>query len=347
MASRYVVGVGVFFAIMLILVILILVGVAVTAHRIRKLADRWSYAYFSKASCKDGYPYCSAPTRPLSIPFVCRGRYQPDVALYYLSAVGVMVDYVQNVISRLSLPGDPHDVTIFGTKDHPLLAASFLSAKTRFIVFRGTGNVNDLLNIDFAWSQSINSFVGLAKHLLAWGAPTVFSFPQTDVKFGNAWAKVHSGFWSGYLSIRGRLLDTLKDDPPGTQVCVGGHSMGGSISQLCALDLAANEGRVVVMYALASTRVGDGSFAAALNAAVPTGYNIKNTEDAIPDGIAPVLPDFATDKTSSLLEYRTSGQVVSITSHAPSIILCHMLVAYELGILAREGRAAEALPCLA
>ncbi len=337
MASGYAIGFGVAFGLLLLLVVTVVVWLAVTASRVKKLAGRWGYAYFSKTSCEESppVPFCNPPTRPAVIPAVSQGQYQSDVVFYILSAVGIMVDYVQQKIPKMDLPGNPQNVHIFGTDEHPLLAVMFKSSNTAFVIFRGTGNLADLLDIDFARSQALGSFIGLAKGLLSLGFPTVMSFPQTDVTFGKVSTKVHIGFWEAYKSIRDRLLAALKNEAP-QLVCVGGHSMGGSISQLCALDLASNVGYSVVMYAVATTRVGNGAFADALKDAIPSGFNFKNTEDAIPNGIGPVLPNFASDQDKDILDYTTSGHVISVTTHAPSLVLCHSLVAYELGIKARD-----------
>ena len=153
--------------------------------------------------------------------------------------------------------------------------------------------------------------------------------------FGGAPARVHTGFWEAYLRyVRAPLFRLLEGDPPSVaKLCVGGHSMGASAAQLCAVDLATQPGgRDVYLHALASTRVGDPAFARLVRETPGLrAFDVKNTEDPVP-------PDFSSPDLGAMLFYETSGEAISITAPAPTLELCHLTPSYHAGLAARAAR---------
>ncbi len=71
---------------------------------------------------------------------------------------------------------------------------------------------------------------------------------------------------------------------PVTSLNICGHSLGGALATLLALDVGANTGlgHRVVAYTYASPRTGDPSFADAYNQAVPNTTRIANHLDLVP-----------------------------------------------------------------
>jgi hypothetical protein len=101
------------------------------------------------------------------------------------------------------------------------------------------------------------------------------------------------GFTSVYESLRiaqdpasNRLITTLPTLPYPQAVqslTICGHSLGGAVATLFALDVAANaKFRQPTVYTYASPRTGDPSFADTYNQVVPQTYRIANRLDVVP-----------------------------------------------------------------
>ncbi|KAL5711817.1 hypothetical protein ACHQM5_014056 [Ranunculus cassubicifolius] len=109
--------------------------------------------------------------------------------------------------------------------------------------------------------------------------------------------QVHSGFLSAYDSVRTRLLSLIKlsvgfvdadaEVIPKWHVYVTGHSLGGALATLLALELsssqmAKNEAISVTMYNFGSPRVGNRRFVDIYNEKVKDSWRIVNHRDIIP-----------------------------------------------------------------
>ena len=95
------------------------------------------------------------------------------------------------------------------------------------------------------------------------------------------------------------LADLIALLPSGanTRLTVAGHSLGGALSTLLALDLAANTTLPVTLYTLASPRVGDVTFERLFNHVVPNAYRIANRLDIVPKVPPPLLYVHVGDET--------------------------------------------------
>jgi pimeloyl-ACP methyl ester carboxylesterase len=101
-------------------------------------------------------------------------------------------------------------------------------------------------------------------------------------------ARAHAGFVAAYESVRSHIM-TLVDREEPTRVYVTGHSMGGALATVCALDLATRDvGRTtrsydeVVMCSFGAPRVGNSAFAAIFNAAVNVSVRWNTDRDIVP-----------------------------------------------------------------
>ncbi|XP_052290390.1 uncharacterized protein LOC102627249 isoform X3 [Citrus sinensis] len=109
--------------------------------------------------------------------------------------------------------------------------------------------------------------------------------------------QVHGGFLSAYDSVRIRIISLLKlsigfkDDSAGPldkwHVYVTGHSLGGALATLFALELSssqlAKQGAIfVTMYNFGSPRVGNKRFADVYNEKVKDSWRVVNPRDIIP-----------------------------------------------------------------
>jgi hypothetical protein len=309
-------------------------GMLYSEFQLENIKLRYNEALFSRASCQvtPPSPNCVDPVWEAEIPDSGGDGFDKATALFVASICSLLLKASVGKMPDFDLPGKP-DKKILSFERHPALCVTFVHNETRWIVFRGTSGTSDLLDIDTEASIALASSIGIEKFLLYEGVPNIFAFPQTDVTFGGeTTCKIHSGFWNAYSQIRPALLNILRSDSKSSQIIIGGHSMGASISQVCATDLSFVSPLKISLYALASTRVGDVSFATLLMEKVKDCWSVINTEDYIPSSIASVIPDFSCSSPQEVLFYSTSARVVSITVHAESVILGHSLKAYTTGI---------------
>ncbi|XP_042403408.1 uncharacterized protein LOC121992867 isoform X1 [Zingiber officinale] len=109
--------------------------------------------------------------------------------------------------------------------------------------------------------------------------------------------QVHSGFLSAYDSVKNRIMMLIKlsIDPepeddlsiPTWEVYVTGHSLGGALATLLALELSLSQmaklGKLsVTMYNFGSPRVGNRRFAELYNEKVKDSWRVVNHRDIIP-----------------------------------------------------------------
>ena len=103
--------------------------------------------------------------------------------------------------------------------------------------------------------------------------------PQTKVQ-------IHEGFSKAYLSVREVLHQTCSELEEGTRLIVTGHSLGGALATLCALDLQFNffstEPERISLYSFGSPRVGNSEFRQSFNRRVPNSYRVVNGMDIVP-----------------------------------------------------------------
>ncbi len=105
--------------------------------------------------------------------------------------------------------------------------------------------------------------------------PDAYAKPNDPVK-------MHSGFARAYLSVRDRIHDHIKSSSA-TRYRVTGHSLGGAIATLCAIDLQYNFSPKIAVeaYTFGSPRVGNDAFTDSYNRRVPDTWRVVNGWDAV------------------------------------------------------------------
>uniref|UniRef100_A0A7N0T7Y3 Fungal lipase-type domain-containing protein n=1 Tax=Kalanchoe fedtschenkoi TaxID=63787 RepID=A0A7N0T7Y3_KALFE len=112
----------------------------------------------------------------------------------------------------------------------------------------------------------------------------------------NQEVQVHSGFLGAYDSVRTRLISLVKlsigfndnaEQEHSWKVYVTGHSLGGALATLLALELSSSQlakrGAIsVTMYNFGSPRVGNRRFAEVYNERVKDSWRVVNHRDIIP-----------------------------------------------------------------
>jgi len=95
-------------------------------------------------------------------------------------------------------------------------------------------------------------------------------------------AKMHQGFVNAFLSVREQIHHQIKDYTA-SQVIVTGHSLGGALSTLCAVDIqyCFGEKFAVSIYTFGSPRVGNNGFRESFNKRVPNSYRFVYGMDIV------------------------------------------------------------------
>lgn len=105
---------------------------------------------------------------------------------------------------------------------------------------------------------------------------------QTQYPYTPIQLKTHAGFTGIYNSCRKQIIDVIGCLSPEKKLYITGHSLGGALAILCALDIAVNTGfKEPVMYNFGSPRVGDPCFAYLYNAAVKNSFRMVNANDVV------------------------------------------------------------------
>lgn len=94
--------------------------------------------------------------------------------------------------------------------------------------------------------------------------------------------KMHQGFIGAYLSVRDRIHQYVEGSSS-RRYRITGHSLGGAIATLCAVDLQYNFGREISIeaYTFGSPRVGNGAFTDSYNQRVPDTWRVVHGWDAV------------------------------------------------------------------
>lgn len=92
----------------------------------------------------------------------------------------------------------------------------------------------------------------------------------------------HRGFTDIYSSARDGIISTLTKLSPDKTLYITGHSLGGALATLCAIDIAANTSfSAPSLFTYGSPRVGDPDFAKVFKKYVHSSYRIGNLFDVV------------------------------------------------------------------
>ena len=133
------------------------------------------------------------------------------------------------------------------------------------VAFRGT---ESLLKVPADWLTNLDKSQATAEWL---------TIPDDEQPY------MHRGFLRAYEIIRPELIDAVKDIQP-RHIYMTGHSLGGALATLAALDIRMQFPPIcVTMYSFGSPRVGESVFARIYNYMVPDSYRIVHDGDRAPE----------------------------------------------------------------
>lgn len=150
---------------------------------------------------------------------------------------------------------------------------------------------------------------------------------QVPYPFVKQSGKTHRGFTCIYQSTRNDLIKEISKLPQSKKLFIAGHSLGGGLAVLAALDFAVNtKFREPFVYTYGSPRVADPVFASFFNKTVKNSYRILNVHDIIPTLPAKAyLPPF----TKTGLYYRHVNKKYLLSFQLNSLaVRNHEIVCY-------------------
>jgi triacylglycerol lipase len=140
----------------------------------------------------------------------------------------------------------------------------------------------------------------------------------------NSAIKVHAGFIEAYQSVRDAMYQTAKESPLKQIICTG-HSLGGSLATLCALDIRSNlPDKQVSCYTYGSPKVGNPDFVKVYNQHVPQTFRFVNGPDVIPT-IPPDVPFLVDYEHVGNLYHIGDTQVSRLSTNTA---ICHLPKSY-------------------
>jgi pimeloyl-ACP methyl ester carboxylesterase len=102
----------------------------------------------------------------------------------------------------------------------------------------------------------------------------------------NGRVKVHAGFLQDFATISAKIVSQIEKylaRNPSGKIFITGHSLGGALAILCALELSVRKIRVGGVYTFGQPRVGNKSFARTYNAHLgDVTFAVTNADDPIP-----------------------------------------------------------------
>lgn len=138
------------------------------------------------------------------------------------------------------------------------------------------------------------------------------------------WA--HEGFTTIYDSVRNQILPELNKLPASKTLYITGHSLGGALATLCAIDAAANaKCGPPRVYTFGSPRVGDPSFAKAYGRAIACSHRIYNVFDVVPQ--LPTLL-YKSPKTGAVYQYMHVKNGYRLQFRNGSVSANHIISSY-------------------
>ncbi|MEK3878413.1 lipase family protein [Paenibacillus sp. FSL M7-0420] len=136
----------------------------------------------------------------------------------------------------------------------------------------------------------------------------------------------HRGFTDIYASAREAILSVLGTLSPEKTLFVTGHSLGGALATLCALDVAANSAFTAPrLYTYGSPRVGDPDFAKAFSRYVRSSYRYANLFD-VTTYVPPTVYKLPKQKTKYYYTHVQTLKSLSFQNGSPE--LNHVIRSY-------------------
>jgi triacylglycerol lipase len=151
----------------------------------------------------------------------------------------------------------------------------------------------------------------------------------------------HVGISAIYYSAREQILNVLDRLSVSKALLITGHSLGGALATLCALDVAVNSKfDHPIIYTYASPRVGDPAFARNFAVRIDQSYRVYNPID-----IVPRLPPhiYKLPKSKKTYHYMHIHNPIPLQFHNGSVSANHVISSYFAELAKRNPQFTQVL----
>ena len=155
--------------------------------------------------------------------------------------------------------------------------------------------------------------------------------PQTKQQYG----KVHQGYLKIVREqINSALIKAVKQLDPNIPCYITGHSLGGAVATLSAIEIALQVPEIreqIQLYTYAAPRIGDRDFARTHSQLIPNSYRIVNLSDSVP-----LVPPIKIQNRFTTANYAHVGQKWSFTAQFGDVLLNHVVDTYRMAIESQQ-----------
>ncbi|MEL6495313.1 MAG: lipase family protein [Cyanobacteria bacterium J06623_7] len=155
--------------------------------------------------------------------------------------------------------------------------------------------------------------------------------PQTQQQYG----RVHQGYLKIVREQLGNnLINAVQQLDPNIPCYITGHSLGGAVATLSAVEIALRVPKIreqIQLYSYAAPRIGDRNFAQAHSQIIPNSYRIVNLSDSVP-----LVPPIQIQNRFTTANYAHVGQKWAFTQQFGDVLLNHVADTYRLAIESQQ-----------
>ena len=182
---------------------------------------------------------------------------------------------------------------------------------------------------------NIIAFRGTQTQLEWWRNLQATQRDYSDPLTGNYYGKVHRGYFKIVREqISSALIETVRQLDPTVPCYVTGHSLGGAVATLSAMEIALNVPEIreqIQLYTYAAPRIGDRDFAEAHSQLIPNSYRVVNLSDSVP-----LVPPIEIKNKFTTANYAHVGQKWSFTAQFGDVLLNHVVDTYRMAIESQQ-----------
>jgi triacylglycerol lipase len=169
---------------------------------------------------------------------------------------------------------------------------------------------------------------------------------QIEYPYAKNAGLTHRGFTQIYQTARDQIMTSLRGTDPRKRLFVTGHSLGGALAVLCAMDMSCNSAfRTPILYTYGAPRAGSPAFVSAFGDRPINVNRISNLYDAV-TYLPP--PTVKIPRSGQVFEYRHIQPFIALDFHNGRVSANHMIGSYFAELAKRDpeyaGRMCDANP---
>ena len=282
------------------MILIIVIGgfISYTLYSSYKFYKAEDYAVFNDRYC--GQPSCHYKPDPLmKVPSYTQ-VYRNDIGKYCLNLICTSVENDTSL-----LPENVEVLKVLQQDEQLPIGLITTSSEekegTVWISFRGSQTVWDWIN-DFNFGQE----------------------KYDDI------INVHKGFNNIYDQIKKQIYDVTDALDKNRDIIICGHSLGGAIAFITAIDLQKKGFNNLLLYTFASPKVGDKTLVDSFTKSSIVYYRVVNINDVVPENPPAVVPN--TSSYDKPYIYYHCGFEKSFNINAESISANHSTLVYFNGL---------------